>query len=161
MLTTVPGTEREIIKKEDAVKNQYSEYIAIEGAYNLAKTGKVPPSSSTKDRPYTENETRFLYLYDKYSSYVKKTGGVPLSQEEFMKTLASGDSNEKFCSSYHFDNAVEIAQKIVAPAIDPNVVNKSVAPEAAIVDESRKDTPKPADAIGSEQKTDASAAVQK
>lgn len=160
MIWTV-ADEKELKGKEAVVKQKLSEFIAIEGALSLAKTGKIPPKDSTADRQYTENEIRFLYLYKEYSSFVKKADGVPLSQEDFLKALAEGDANEKFCSKDQIDNAIAIAEKIMLPTIDPNIVNKSVEPTITVVDESRQDGPKSVDAVEVDKTNETSNAVSR
>lgn len=126
-------------KKTAALK----ELVAIRGAIAVAKTGTLPPEASIIKRLYSEDELRFFNLYFKYSNIVKKVGGTPISKEEFLKALADGDSTENFCNPNVLDTAEKITEQITAPnPVDPNVVNQSTVPSAAVVDESRKDIPK-------------------
>lgn len=132
--------KRKEIEKKDAL---LKELIEIKGAISVAKTGTVPPEASTIKRLYTEDELRFFNLYFKYSSLITKTGGVPLSKDEFLKAIALGDSSEKFCTPTVLDSVEKITTAITLQTpIDPTIVNQNAETVTAIVDDRRKEIPK-------------------
>jgi hypothetical protein len=156
----VNDKDREIRNEEWKVETSNWDLIAIDGALRVAKSGKVPTSGVFGG--LSEDGLRFKNLYFHYSELVSKNNGVPLSEEEFLKTLAEGDAKEKFCSAGLIDSAQKLTDTISATkAVDPNVVNKTEAPAAAVVDKSREDIPKDVIPVTVEQKSEIGAGTSK
>lgn len=165
MLTAlyVDDKDGEIRREERRVRYEIEDLILIDGALRVAKTGKDPSGRITDEESYNPDHFRFFDLYNKYTEIVKKQNTPPLSREEFLKKLAEGDSKEKFCTPLPIETIDKFVEKIILPAIDPNIVNNSAEPIANtnVLDEARKDDPKPVSNTGIEQQNDPNGATAK
>jgi hypothetical protein len=144
--------EVELKKKDEAL----AELVSIRGAIAVAKTGDVPPMPAPDmKRVLTDDDRRFFHVYYKYWDEVKKLGGSPISKEDFLKAINEANNADKFCSPTVSDTIEKLTAKIYTQqVIDPNVVNKSEAPAAAVVDKSREDIPKDVIPVTVEQKSE-------
>lgn len=151
-----------ILDKEEAVKREFASLIEIKGALKTAKENKAGNEVSLPNLAYGEDEHNFDVVYNAYSNIVTAEGGIPLAKEEFRVALVEGDKAEKFCKDGLADTVQKVADIISPkPVFNPNEINKNITPATSVVDETRKDSPKPADAAGAEQKIDSSNAVPK
>lgn len=122
-----------------ASDNNLADLAYIRGALTVAKEGKVPVIPSNKEQPYSQDEVRFLQIHEDQFRIVKNQGGIPLSEEAFLKVLAEGNKDESLCTPVVQDHVVEFLKKITSQkSLDPNEVNKQVKPVTSIVEETRK-----------------------
>jgi hypothetical protein len=152
-----------VLKKESSdyssAINKYDRLVSIERTLAFAKEGDLA-SDQAKDT--NNNRKAFYFSYGYYKGLLEKMGKKPLSQEEFKIALADADSRELFCSPQTLDSLDDIIKKMNTPiSVDPNKINDSMQPITYIVDEPRKDVPKPLEVIGEDKKVDTSNALQK